>query len=84
MRWKWGWHNNPVNGQNQVRQKARAELPFPKYNSEIKKYGRICPAQKILGQGQTKRADLPAGRKRGFPRRQACSTKESSCVKIVF
>jgi hypothetical protein len=66
MRWKWGWHNNPVNGQNQVRQKARAELPFPKYNSEIKKYGRICPAQKKLGQGQTKRADLPAGRKRGF------------------
>jgi hypothetical protein len=67
MRRKWGWHNNSVNGQNQVRQKARAELPFPKNNSEIKKYGQICPAQKKLGQGQTKRADLPAGRKRGFP-----------------
>jgi hypothetical protein len=53
MRRKWGWHNNSVNGQNQVRQKARAELPFPKNNSEIKKYGQICPAQKKLGQGQS-------------------------------
>jgi len=58
-----------VNGQNQVRQKARAELPFPKNNREIKKYGQICPAQKKLGQGQTKRTDLPAGRKRGFLKR---------------
>ena len=43
MKRKWGWHNNLVNGQNQVRQKARAELPLPKNNSETKKQGQIRP-----------------------------------------
>ncbi len=48
------------------RQKAGAELPFPKKNSETKKEGQICPSPKKLGHGQTKMADLPRGRKRDF------------------
>jgi hypothetical protein len=60
---QWGWHNNLMNG----RQKARAELPLPKKTVRLKSKGRSARLQKKLGQGQTKRADLPGGRIRDFP-----------------
>ena len=57
------WHNNPVNGQNQVRQKARAELPFPKYNSEIKKYGKSARLRKNWDRDRPKGQICPRAEK---------------------
>ena len=67
MRRKWGWHNNSVNGQNQVRQKARGELPFPKSNSEIKKYVRAnLPGSETIGTGADQKGRSARGQKKRF------------------
>ncbi len=66
MQWKWVWHNNFI--EKEWRAKNRGKFAPYKKDSEARKKirGKFAPILEQWWEGQTKGANLPAGKKRGF------------------